>query len=241
MKSFARILLAAVLLSSLTASVAQAQRVLLRSVTRFDTVETRTGPNRAFFQHAYVGYAPVVGRSKNSGAELRSFSSAELFAGMRYKFRLSQQAAVGFDVRYVRLNYALVQNAQKVLPNATTHHSENLVIQQAVLEPYMRLNFGRRGNVVGRYLDLTAGAGWVFGTLHTYQDRGGSNRAKRTIVNERGLDYLERWPLTVGARLGSGRLVAVGRYRLTHTFTPSARTFYPELPRVVIGLELDII
>lgn len=241
MKAFLSALLMAVLLSSGAAPAARAQRVLLRSITRFDTLESRTGPNRAFYRHFFLGYAPVIGRADGAGAELRYFSSAELFAGLRYKFRLSQQVALGFDVRYGRLNYSLAQRNGKVLPTAVLHRSENLILQQATLEPYLRLNFGRRGNVIGHYLDVGGWGGWMFGTLHTYEDQGGSSGAKTIVVNERGLSYLQRWPAGVGLRLGSGRLAAVGRYRLTRTFSGPARSMYPELPRLVAGLELGIL
>jgi hypothetical protein len=217
-----------------------AQRVLLRSTTSRDTVRTTYGPNRAFFRHLYAGYAPVVGSANGPGAELRAFKSAEYFLGLRHKYRLSNYLATGFDLRYSRLTYALAQTDDKVLPSSAKHHSESLALQQVVVEPYVRINFGRRGNVVGHYIDLTGWAGWVAGTVHTYEDRPGPMGAARAVVHERGLPYLRRWPAGVGGRLGSNRYAAVVRYRLTDTFTETAPVLYPELPRLVLGLELGL-
>jgi hypothetical protein len=225
-------------LATLGAPAAHGQRVLLRSNTSQDTVREAYGPNRAFFRHLFLSYAPIVGQS--DGAELHSFRSAEFSLGARHKYRLSQATAVGYDLRYTRLNYSLKQTADKVVPTSVQHYSEALVLHQAVLEPYMRLNIGRRGNVVGHYLDLTGWGGWVAGTVHTYEDRPGAPGASRTVVHERGLNYLRRWPAGVGARLGSNRYAAVVRYRLTDTFTEAAATRYPEMPRWAAGLELGL-
>lgn len=219
---------------------ARAQRVLLHATPATDSMEVRRGPNRAVFRHLYLGYAPVVGRAAGPGADLRYGSSGEFLLGLRHKFRLSQTLALGIDARYVRLVYQLRQNDQKILPTPTQHHSESLALPQLQLEPYVRLNVGRRGNVVGRYLDLAAWGGWVTSTAHRYEDRPGSSGAARTQVVNRGLPYLNRWPYGLGGRLGSGRYAAVARYRLSDAFTGEARQRYPELPRWVLGLELGL-
>ncbi|TGE04253.1 hypothetical protein [Hymenobacter fodinae] len=217
-----------------------AQRVLLRSTTSLDTVRSSYGPNRAFFRHMYLSYLPIVGSAGGPGAEFRPFKSAEFSLGVRHKYRLSNTTALGFDLRYTRLNYSLAQTDDKVLPTPDKHHSEALVLHNLIAEPYVRLNFGRRGNVVGHYFDLLGWAGWVAGTVHTYEDRPGARGASRTVVHERGLTYVRRWSAGVGARIGSNRYAAVVRYRLTDTFTKAASATYPDLPRWSAGLELGL-
>ncbi|RPD48711.1 hypothetical protein DNI29_08860 [Hymenobacter sediminis] len=219
---------------------AQAQRVLLRVDPPADSAKARYGPNRAFYRHLYLGYAPVVGQADGPGADLRYFKSAEFFVGVRHKYRLTRSVAAGFDVRYARLAYHLQQNSQKLLPNSSQHHSESLVVSQLQLEPYVRVGFGRRGNVIGHFVDVTGWGGWALATSHHYEDRPGTGGSKRTVVVERDLDYVRRWPFGLGARLGSGRYVATARYRLSDTFTPQASPTYAELPRWVVGLELGL-
>ncbi|QIL74574.1 hypothetical protein [Hymenobacter sp. HDW8] len=220
---------------------AQAQNVLLRGNVAADTLRSNTGPNRAFFSHFYLGYAAVVGKADNAGAELRYGRSGEMFVGMRQKYRLSQAAAVGLDVRYARLVYHLAQNDQKILPTPDQHQRETIALPQAQAEVYGRLNMGRRGNVVGRYLDLTGWGGWIISTAHHYVDKPGPNGAGRVEVTERKLNYLNRWSYGVGARLGSGRYALVARYRLADTFKELADApRYPEFPRLVVGVELGV-
>ena len=224
------------LLALLAGTPAQAQRVLLHAEVANDTVYNSFGPNRAFFNHLYLGYLPVVGRAA-AGAKLHYGNSAELMLGVRNKFRLSEPLSIGVDLRFVRLGYVLDQSSQKRLPTPALHHRESLVVSQWQLEGFVRLNVGQRGNVLGRYLDLTGWGGWVMSSAHRYEDRPGTG-AKKVQVVERGLPYVARWPYGVGGRLGSGRCAVVARYRLSDAFTPAYRTSYPELPRWTVGLEL---
>lgn len=213
-----------------------AQRVLLHSDVAEDTIYGSFGPNRRFFNHIYLGYLPVVGAS-NPGSDIRYGSSGEFMLGLRNKLRLSEPVSIGLDLRFVRLSYALAQTDHKLLPTPTVHHRESVALSQWQLEGFVRLNAGARGNVVGRYLDLSGWGGWVMGTAHRAEDRP-STGPRRVQTNERGLPYLRRWPYGVGARLGSGRYAAVARYRLSDTFTPAYQSAYPELPRWTVGLEI---
>ena len=237
MSLFKKLTAAFGLMLALLAEVpAYAQRVLLHSEVANDTVYNSFGPNRAFFNHLYLGYMPVVGRAA-AGAKLNHGNSAELMIGVRNKFRLSKPLSVGIDLRFVRLVYGLDQTSQKRLPTPALHYRESLVASQGQLEGFVRVNVGQRGNVIGRYLDLTGWGGWVMSTAHRYEDRPGTG-VKKVKVVEHGLPYVKRWPYGVGARLGSGRFAAVARYRLSDTFTSAYQTSYPELPRWTVGVEL---
>ena len=224
-------------LGLLTASPLYAQRVLLHSEVAEDTLYDNFGPNRTFFNHIYGGYLPVVGRAASSGAALRYGSSGELMLGLRNKYKLNEVLSTGLDLRFVRLSYALVQTGDKVLPTPIVHHRESIALSQLQLEAFVRLNAGARGNVVGRYLDLTGWGGWVTSTAHRTEDRPAVG-PKKVQTAEHGLPYLRRWPYGLGARLGSGRYAAVARYRLSDTFTPAYQSLYPELPRWTVGLEV---
>lgn len=235
MKQLCLILLLAAV--SLWPRYGYAQRVLLQSTVAKDTVYEQYGPNRAFFNHLYFSYLPVVGVAAGPGAALRYGSSAELALGVRNKFRLSEPLSAGFDLRFVRRTYDLAQAAGKVLPTPVQHYRESLAMSEAHLETFVRLNVGPRGNVIGRYLDLTGWGGWALSTAHRTEDRPASG-AKKVRTAETGLPYLRRWPYGVGARLGTGRYAAVARYRLSDTFTTDAPAVFPELPRWTVGLEI---
>ncbi|UYZ60363.1 hypothetical protein [Hymenobacter latericus] len=238
MKPFSTSLLMAMLAGA--ALPAAAQRPLLSTDVAADTVRQRFGPNRQLFRHVYVGYGFVLGQPKQSGAELRSGASAELSLGLRQKHRLAEHLAVGFDVRYARLQYSLAQNDAKVLPTPELHYREALVVQRADLEAWLRLNLGRRGNILGRYIDVGAWGGRVIGTSHRTEDRPNTNSARRVSVVEHGLPYLQKWSYGLAGRVGANRYAAVVRYRLSDTFRGERAALYPELPPWQLGLEIGL-
>ncbi|RYU80509.1 hypothetical protein [Hymenobacter persicinus] len=227
-----------VLLGAALSLPAAAQRVLLRENVANDTVAATFGPNRAYFSHVFVAYGLVLGPAAAPGAAVRYGRSAEVQLGLRNKWRLTQSAALGLDVRYARPVFHLAQHAQKTVPNATLHAREYLALPQAQAEGFLRLNYGRRGNAIGRYLDLLGGGGWVISSAHHYED-GAASGARKVQTAERGLTYVNRWSYSAGARLGSGRFALVGRRRFSDVFRATEGTRYPELPRWVLGLELS--
>ena len=229
---------AAVLGLLLAGLPARAQQVLVQANVADDTVKTSFGPNRHYFGHAYLGYGLLAGPA-GTGAGLRyGFGSAELRGGGRLKIRFTQALAATFDLGYAYLRYDLAQNEQKTVPSPARHRRETLGLHRLYSEAGLRLNFGRRGNAVGSYLDLLGSGGWVAGTSHTTEDdpAPGINSVETT---ERGLPYLRRWTTGVGTRLGHDRYALTARYRTSRAYT-GPHAAWPELPRWVLGLEIGL-
>ncbi len=217
---------------------ARAQQVLVQANVADDTIKTVFGANRRYFGHFYAGYGLVAGPAGRGAALRYGLGSSEGRLGGRLKFRLSQALAVNLDLGYAYLRYELAQNAQKTVPNAALHRHEKLGQHQIFSEASLRFNAGRRGNSVGRYLDLLAGGGWLAGTKHTTQDEPAPSIGA-VETTESGLPYLRRWTGGVGARLGIARYALVGRYRLSSAFGDDYAG-WPELPRWVVGIELGL-
>lgn len=220
---------------------AHAQQVLLHTDVARDTLPPRTGPNRRYFGHVYGSYGLVVGPSGGPGLPVRhGFSSSETQLGGRLKRRFTDHLALTADLRYAYLRYALAQyEGPKAPPFSALHDTEVLSYHQAQGELGLRLNAGLRprGNVMGTYLDLLTYGGWALATAHTTTDEpAGQGRLE---VTRHQPPYLRRWLGGVGARLGSGPLALVGRYRLSNALRPAAGTSPPELPRWVVGLEIS--
>lgn len=130
-----------------------------------------------------------------------------------------------------------MQNAQKTVPSAGLHRSESLRQHQAYADLSLRLNVGRRGNYVGRYLDLLGGVARNVATAHRTEDDPppGIGSVETT---EHGLPYLRPWTVGAGARLGIDRYALTGRYRLSSAFLPQYG--YAELPRWLLGVEIGL-
>ena len=217
---------------------ARAQQVLVQADVAEDTLRNTFGPNRSYYGHLYVGYGLLAGPA-GSGAGIRyGVPSAELRAGGRLKFRLNQVLSLNLDLGYAYQHIGLAQNGQKTLPTAALHRRESLGVQQAYSEISLRLNAGRRGNSIGRYLDLLASGGWVAATSHVTEDEPAPGIGS-VETTERGLPYLRRWTSGLGARFGIDRYALVGRYRLSSVFG-SSYIAWPELPRWVLGVEVGL-
>ncbi|MCC3157022.1 hypothetical protein LJ737_07220 [Hymenobacter sp. 15J16-1T3B] len=225
----------------LPAAPARAQRALLSTDVAADTARQTYGPHRRHFRHLYLAYLPVLGQPAGRGADLRPWNSAETVLGLREKLQLTPLLAVGADVRYVFVRYGLAQKADKMLPDPLLHHREALLLHRTDLEGWARLRFGRAGNTVGRYLDVSGWGGWVAATAHRTEDEPNSGRAKRVKTTETGLPYLRRWTYGAGTRLGSQRLALTARYRLSDTFRGPVAAAVPELPRWTVGLEIGVL
>ncbi|GAA4505979.1 hypothetical protein GCM10023172_34620 [Hymenobacter ginsengisoli] len=218
--------------SLLTTSAAHAQQVLLQTDVGQDTIPSRTGPNRRYFGHLYVGYTLAAGPSALGLAY--GFPSSEFQLGGRLKRRLGALVAFNTDLRYAYLRYGLDPGASRPGPFGSGFDSQFFSYHQLQGEASLRLNpYRRRGNTVGRYLDVLAYGGWAFAT--TYATAGPGPSGGRLEVVAHQPDYLARWQGGVGLRLGSNSLALVGRYRLSDALRGPA---LPEPPRWQLGLEI---
>lgn len=212
----------------------RAQQVLLQTNVATDTLPPRTGPNRPWFGHVYLGYAPAVGA--NGLGVNYGLSSAETLVGGRLKRRLTGGLALCADLRYAYLRYQLDPDAQHPAPFRTDPAADqHLAYHQAQGELGLRLNPGRRrGNVVGRYLDLLAYGGYALGTTYAAEQPAPGGGRQELVVHQP--PYLARWLGGVGLRVGSNSLALVGRYRLSDALRGSAPSAEP--PRFTVGFEL---
>lgn len=216
----------------------RAQQVLVQATVADDTVKAVFGPNRRWFGHGYVAVGVVAGPAETGAALRRGLYSTETRLGGRLKLRLNQSVALCGDVAYTYLRYELAQETGKVVPSPTWHAREYLALHQVATELAVRLNYGRRGNVVGSYLDLLVGGNYAFATRHVTEDvpAPGIGAVETT---ESGLPYLRRFGGSTGARLGFDRYALVARYRLSSALA-SGYAAWPELPRWVVGLEVGL-
>ncbi|GAB3865840.1 hypothetical protein GCM10028824_05340 [Hymenobacter segetis] len=217
---------------------ARAQQVLVQANVADDTVKTTFGPNRRYFGHAYFGYGLLAGPARAGAAVRYGLGSAELRGGGRLKFRFSQALAFNADLGYTYQRYNLAQNGQKLVPSPSLHREESLALHQLYSELSLRLNYGRRGNAVGRYFDLLAGGGWVAATSHSTEDEPAPGIGS-VETTEHGLPYLRRWWGGVGGRVGVDRYALTARYRLSSVFGPGYAA-WPELPRWTLGVEVGL-
>lgn len=232
--------LCAILLLSLT-SFAQRKAVDVRVDTSSEI--PRYGPNRFFFIHGLVQLGAITGPQDYS-MEVNPWSWT-LTYGARFKWKLWSWNAFVTDVGYRFDNYSLKKRQPGLPPfHPDLHQRTRVSVNNFSLVFCDRVNFGRRGNVLGNYLDLGVYGDWNFFTGYVYVDQyyltnpvdGGQYKQK---VHVSKLSYISQWNYGLTVRYGNDRFGVFARYRLNDFVTnPLPSTHYHDLPKLAVGIEL---
>ena len=199
-----------------------------------DTVLGKRGPNLKNFSHFYLGIGFIVGKPDSTGSDIKTGRSVNVVLGYRYKLKICNFFAVGYDIAYNSYSFALKQNSKKITPDTILHEKEKLNFGNLGLSPYMRFNYGRRGNIVGNFVDLGAYGDWTFSASNNTKDKEPNGNIVKTSISH--LNYYNHTNYGVLARIGFNRYVIFANYRLSDIFKKSYS--YPELPRVTVGLQI---
>lgn len=221
--------------------------MLLEQDVNADTVLPSSGPNMKNYTHSYFRYGFVAGSSDSAGADIKPGYSSEFAFGVRYKRRISNFYSLGFDVFYNTINYHLKQDSSKIFPNPVLHKKEKLAYNNFGLELYNRINVGKRGNILGNFVDIGGYGEWGSLIKHFYRDElavAQTGASVREVTNKRLL-YTSNLNYGAVARFGINRYVLYGKYRFSDIIKPGYLSQtglrYPELPRIIVGIEIGLL
>ena len=200
-----------------------------------DTVLGKHGPNLKNYSHFYIGLGYVLGKPDSAGSDILRGRSTDFTLGYRYKFRICNFFAIGYDIDFNSYTYALKQSDNnKTLPDTIKHNKEQMNFNDLGLSGYMRFNYGKRGNRVGNFIDLGAYGDWTFAANHFTRDKMTNGNIVKTTVSH--LKYFNSINYGAIARIGFNRYVIFANYRLSDIFKKSYN--FSELPRITIGLQI---
>ncbi len=202
------------------------------------------GPNMRHYGYLYSGIGLVVNTPADD-TPVRILGSEEYTTGYRYKLKLLSFYALGLDVSYIHTRYSYDLDAlDRFNPsNPLTfedHEKRHVLVNNSItLEVYQRINIGKRGNILGNYIDLGIAGSWNHTVkeiiVKSYDDNQYLGSSRR--VN-RGLDIHEPFSYGLTARIGRNKFAIYGKYRLSDYFNNTYNI--PEIPRLRIGLELGV-
>lgn len=195
----------------------QAQEVVLERNPAVDTTKDKTGPNRKHFLHVFASGGLVTG-PKNTNARLKYFGNYNLQLGLRYKLRFNDFYAIGFETSVTNMTCNLRQEEGKWLPDTILHKKERLNWMYLNLSFFNRINFYKRGDILGNYLDLGITGSYCPSFVHFTMDKTPDGRTLRT--RERGLPYFSPFAYSVFGRVGFNRFAVSISYRLSNLFKP---------------------
>lgn len=209
-----------------------AQDVILEKDPAIDSLIPKQGPNRKHFVHPYMSFGFTADPGE-AGARSRQGTFGHYQFGVRYKRRLSQTFAVGYEFAYDVNDLSQRQEAGKLAPDTVQYTRERLIFYNGLFSPYLRINFGKRGNQLGKYIDLAAYGTYTFAHVLFQKSDLPDGRVVRSRTS--GLTYFQRFNYGATVRIGINKLVIYGQYRLSNLFY--ANWNFPEPARLQVGIQ----
>ncbi len=212
------------------------QKQIIHQNLKQDTLKVNRGPNSRKFTHAYIIVAGLVPDSKI----IDPARCHEFGFGWLKKRKLSNAFSLGFDFAFSYRNYRITDTSYYALPPGSTLIKERLYTRNLQLKPWFRINIGKHGNSLGKYIDLGAFGEWSFARTHYYK----FENPKGTPEGVKGEYLLKKhdWflPFNYGAmaRIGINKWSIFGMYRVSDMFKQNI--FFKELPRITAGINYAI-
>lgn len=200
---------------------------------------SKFGPNRLFFAHPFgqfgaMEFPQVYGAQTN-------WWSCSLAYGLRMKLKLFFWNALVVDAAYRYDRYSIRQDTPKLLPLSSDNHvRERISLHNFSVTACDRINFRRRGNVLGIWLDLGVYADDILRSTNVYVDRhydsngtsGYSYKSKTTIAR---LPYLEKVNYGLTIRTGGEFTSMFIQYRMNDLFNYDSSN-NRDLPKLIFGI-----
>ena len=206
--------------------------------------QDKRGPNMRQYGHGYVGLGLVIPYQNNSGSMIDPGRSPEFTIGYRYKLKLLSFYAIGFDlsgnwIKYgIRAEHSVPADiTSNPLSQARDADKLSMTISSLDAEVYNRINIGKRGNILGNYLDIGLKGEWNYmQKLVIRESPAGDDYYSKSRIVQKNLSFIERFSTLVSARIGINKYIIYGNYRISELITAGYST--PELPPVTAGFQL---
>jgi hypothetical protein len=219
----------------------QAQKVLLeKDLLLKNPYQKTTGPNLKSYTNLFIDWAFIAGKPSKNSAGLDNLRSHTFEIGIRHKRKINETFSAGFDFSFFKTAWYFKQFTGKTFPDSVLHSKQKLTSYNFRLDGFGRVNFAKRGNMVGTYIDLGLYADWAFCNQMITKDHLNDpvNGAKEMVATYSELQYIKNMNYGIKGRLGTGHWAITGSYRLSNMFKNNYHL--PEMPVCSVGLELGI-
>ena len=217
----------------LAGNIAVAQTMLIDERVEVDTVEKKFGKNRKHYVHQFMAFGVPAGASKQ-GAEVKTFSSLDFKFGFRYKRKWSETLASGLEISYHGVEYRLKQNSNKILPDTLLNDKEKILLYNGQIGIYQRFNFGDRGDIIGKFIDIGGSFDYILDAGHYTKNELPDGQVRKVTTLK--LPYVEEYYFNAFIRGGYNIMAMYFNYRFNNLF--KGEYSLPELPVYHIGVEL---
>lgn len=226
-----------VLFCALAAFPAKAQEVLVYEDLQGDSLIPEYGMNRKHYRHPFTGFGFFAGGAGDPSGNIKSAKSWSFEYGVRYKRKFNHHLSAGVDWSFSRLQYSPAAWELPSLVGDMPLNSEKLVLVQTGLGLYQRFNWQkRRGDFIGRFIDVGVYGNWTFASRHAYSFE--MSTGEKVKVKKSGLNYVNPFDYGLLARIGFGNFVLKSSYRFSDHFKSASGL--EEFPRLYIGFEMGL-
>lgn len=238
--------LLAILLFLAASSVLTAQEVLIDEQVTDSVVEPRFGPNYKHFVQTIYSFGFMLPSDNNPSAPKYVEYGFQFPVGFRYKYKIDNHLALGSDV-YFKWTWFDFDTTRA---GSVAYSTENYSLGAWGLAPYLRFNFGKRGNHLGTFVDIFA-----FGELNpvrSYEYRiesdmidpilAGQNSLHKDVIYSK-LNFIQKYSAGAGIRFGWKDFALFAQYRLTQLYLEDkapAVLNHSEFPAFCFGLEFGM-
>ncbi len=219
-----------------------AQRILVHEAPDTSAEIPSFGPNRAIFYYPLIKmglFAPVYDKGMYLNPWCTSFSYE-----LRTKAKICKWNSLVLDVGYRCDRFSIKENPDHTIPFFGTQCKRSRLSSHNVTFTLCdRINFGRRANIQGIYLDLGFYGDYVFRSSHYtvyeyYDSNSTSGDHVESTVRATKLPYINRLNYGFKASFGWEWGSFYGMYRMTDLIQdPNIYTPWPDMPKLSLGME----
>ena len=206
--------------------------------------EEKHGQNMRHYGHFYEGIGTFIPYNNISGAKAELGRSMEFTFGYRYKLKLLSFYAIGFDLSNRWQKYGIASEdgvAVDIASNPFSQASQvkklSLNVSALAAEAYNRINIGKRGNILGNYVDVGIKGEWNYGRkMFLKTEAPNDDYFEKSKTVQKNLQFIEKFSTIITARIGINKVCIYGNYRFSDVIVDGYTS--PELPPLTAGVQV---
>ena len=199
------------------------------------------GANKDWFAQLSFGFGTLVGKS-DPGLSYNDWRSNDIRIGVKFKRKISGLLSVWLEPEYHYAAYNINQSGPKVTDSLfwfglpINHEKERFATEGILLNGFLRFNFDtKRGNFLGYYLDLGAGADIIADREYlTIDKRSDGSQVRASVTN---IPYMNNLNYSLIARIGINWIAFTLNYRMSPLF--KSQYNIPEPAFITAGIEFN--
>jgi hypothetical protein len=223
------------------------QEDLLYKNTQEQLDRKDVGPNTKNWWSSYLQFGFLIPIMNNDSLGVKENLSSKMFeTGYRYKHKMNEHLSVGLDFGYNFSEYNILQSkTNNLLSPGVENKKQSIRMHAITFGAYARINFGKRGNIIGKYLDVGGNLQYSFrdDMLIRNEIQPGigmpSEKIKNVYIH---LPFVGDLQYFGTIRFGWNYISLFAKYRFSELFTAvdyiNGNRTLPNLPPLHFGVEI---